>query len=485
MRKARDWASEERWGRQAVEPLTNYLVGRAFRDAGRAGYGFLLTSVLRDLEDPALASLLAGRALVAGADGYVFLDARRDWVVGGRVAASRVAGGREAIGQLQLDSTRYFQRPDREAPRLDPTLTSLEGWTGSVDVNRQSGAVRVNASAWATSPGFESNDLGFNPRSDRWGGHVAVQLQKPEPDGFTRFRALTVSKSYAYNFDGDKQADALNAGARAYLRNYWSVGLNGGWRWRGLDDRQTRGGPSMTTAQSWSGGLWVETDARRLVVGRLSSFSFGNERGSRQWDGEAAVELRPSSALALSVGPSVMTAHRVAQWVTSREDQALPPDLGGNYVFAAFDQRELGLTLRLSWIFSPRLSLQLFAQPLLSRADYSGFKELERARSFDFIEYGPDAVAQNPVTGEYTVDPGRGSGPFSFADPDFNYKSLRLNTVLRWEWRPGSALYAVWAQARENSDVAGDGDVGRSLDRLLASPSTNVFEVKATFRVGD
>jgi hypothetical protein len=343
----------------------------------------------------------------------------------------------------------------------------------------------VNGSAWATSPGFESNDLGFNPRSDRWGGHLAVQLQKPEPDGFTRFRALTVSKSYAYNFDGDKQADALNAGGWLYFRNYWSLGLNGSWRWRGLDDRQTRGGPSMTTARSWSGGFWAESDDRRPVVGRLSSYFSRNERGSRQWDGDAAVELRPSSALALSVGPSLMTAYRVAQWVTSREDPALPPELGGNYVFAAFDQRELGLTLRLSWIFSPRLSLQLFAQPLISRADYWGFKELARPRSFDFVEYGSDAISRNPVTGEYTVDPGRGSGPFSFADPDFDYKSLRLNSVLRWEWRPGSALYAVWTQARESSDPTVDGDVSRSLDRLLAAPSTNVFEVKATFRVGD
>ena len=72
----------------------------------------------------------------------------------------------------------------------------------------------MNAAAWATSPGFESNDLGFNPRSDRWGGHVAVELRKPEPDGFTRFRALTVAKSYAYNFDGDKQGDAVNVFGR-------------------------------------------------------------------------------------------------------------------------------------------------------------------------------------------------------------------------------------------------------------------------------
>ena len=267
-RRERALGERDHWGRQTVEPLTNYLVGRAFRDAGRAGYGFLVTSVLRDIQETdARRSPRRARSRCRGSTATCSWTRAGTGSSAGESRGASVAGDRGAIEQLQLGSTRYFQRPDREAPRLDPTLTSLEGWTGSVDLNRQSGAVRVNASAWATSPGFESNDLGFNPRSDRWGGHVAVQLQKPEPDGFTRFRALTLSKSYAYNFDGDKQADAFNAGARVYLRNYWSAGLNGGWRWRGLDDRQARGGPSMTTAQSWSGGL-LGGDGRPPAGGR-------------------------------------------------------------------------------------------------------------------------------------------------------------------------------------------------------------------------
>jgi hypothetical protein len=479
------WANGDLRGAQEVEPLTNYFVGRAQKDHGRAGFGFLLTSVVRDLRDDALQSALARSATVAGADGYVFLDEGRDWVIGGRLAASQAAGSREAIESLQLDSTRYFQRPDRPSPRLDPSLTSLSGWTGSLDLNRQSGAVRVNAAAWATSPGFESNDLGFNPRSDRRGGHVAVQLQEPEPDGFTRYRSVTFAQSYAFNFDGDKQADALSAFGRLRLRNYWNAGVNASFRRRGLDDRQTRGGPSMTTAQGWNGGFWLESDDRRTLVARMEAFHYRNERGSRQWDAEASIQVRPSAALALSVGPSLMKASRVAQWVTAKADAALPADLGGHYVFAGFEQRELALTVRLSWIFSPRLSLQLFAQPLLSRADYEGYMELERARSFDFLAYGEGQITRDPQTGVYTVDPGRGSGPFSFSDPDFNYKSLRVNTVLRWEWRPGSALYAVWTQARENSADPGETAVGPSLEQLLASPATNVLEVKATFRLGD
>lgn len=242
----------------------------------------------------------------------------------------------------------------------------------------------------------------------------------------------------------------------------------------------------MVTGESWNGGVWLESDERRPVVGRVEAFYFRNEYGSRQWDGEVVAELRPSSALSVAIGPALMKARRVAQWVTSLEDPGLPPELAGHYVFSDFEQTELALSARVSWIFSPRLSLQLYAQPLVSRGDYGGFKELRRARSFEFLAYGPEQVGYDAASTAYTVDPGRGaSGPFTFDDPDFNFRSLRLNTVLRWEWRPGSALYAVWTQSRESSASAGGTDLGRDLDELLASPSTNVFEVKATVRLGD
>ncbi|HXY41632.1 MAG TPA: hypothetical protein VEQ10_18285, partial [Vicinamibacteria bacterium] len=164
-----------------------------------------------------------------------------------------------------------------------------------------------------------------------------------------------------------------------------------------------------------------------------------------------------------------MRAHRLAQWVASVEDASMPAELAGHYVFAGFEQQELGLTLRLEWVFSPRLTLQMYAQPLLSRGDYAGFKELLRPRSFEFLVYTRQQLAYDPLSATYTADPGRGE-PFSFADPDFSYRSLRVNTVLRWEWRPGSALFAVWTQGRESSADPRQEGLGRNLDELFGSP---------------
>ena len=135
-----------------------------------------------------------------------------------------MSGSQEAVEGLQLASQRYFQRPDRPEPRLDPTRTSLGGWTGSVNLNRQSGSVRVNAAMWATSPGFESNDLGFNRRSDRWGGHVAVQLRKSRPDGLTRYRSLTVAKAYSLQLrpgEAGRQPERLRPGAASSTTGTW------------------------------------------------------------------------------------------------------------------------------------------------------------------------------------------------------------------------------------------------------------------------
>ena len=79
-------------------------------------------------------------------------------------------------------------------------------------------------------------------------------------------------------------------------------------------------------------------------------------------------------------------------------------------------------------------------QPLLATGDYSGFKELARPRTFDFLEYGATAgsIAYDPATRSYTADPDGPTGaapPFTFGDPDFNLKSLRLNAVFRWEMK--------------------------------------------------
>ncbi|MDQ3519747.1 MAG: hypothetical protein M3466_15275 [Gemmatimonadota bacterium] len=160
---------------------------------------------------------------------------------------------------------------------------------------------------------------------------------------------------------------------------------------------------------------------------------------------------------------------------------------GARYIFATLEQHQLSLITRVDWTFTPSLSLQLFAQPLIASADFKDFKELARPGAFEFNVFGRDAgsISRGP-SGVYTVDPdGAGAAaPFTFGDRDFNRRSLRGNAVLRWEYRPGSALFLVWQQSRFASIPSGEFEFGRDFDELLSVHPENVFVVKGTWWVG-
>lgn len=141
---------------------------------------------------------------------------------------------------------------------------------------------------------------------------------------------------------------------------------------------------------------------------------------------------------------------------------ALTATYGNRYVFAPLDYSELGLETRLTTAFSPTLSLELYAQPLLSSGDYGDAIYLTAADSYDFA---PHDVATEAF--------------------HFNLRSLRGNAVLRWEWRRGSTLYLAWQQARQDHLGGVDGDTGFDLGRdqraLWGAEPDNIFVLKMNY----
>ena len=175
----------------------------------------------------------------------------------------------------------------------------------------------------------------------------------------------------------------------------------------------------------------------------------------------------------------------MAQWVTGVPDAALPEVLGGHYVFAGFDQTEVALAARLNWIFSPRLSLQIYTQPLVSRGSYAGFKELERPRSFDFLAYGPGPDRLRPGHRLLHRRPGPGLGSLHLRQPRLQLQVAPAQRGAAVGVAPGLGdLRGVGAAAREHRQP-GSSDLAQDLDTLLGSPATDAFQVKATFRLGD
>src|SRR5258705_6155596 len=223
----------------------------------------LSTAVNRRLETQELRDELAQSAFVTGADAYLFLDNKRDWVMVGNIGGSRVAGSAAAIKTLQEAAQRYFQRPDAPHVHLHRTRTSLSGYTGRINLNRNSGLWQVNAALWAGSPGFESNDLGFLSTGDRAGMHAVFFFRDVKPRRYSRSWNAWIAKYYTWNFGRELQSNGLSVSANWNSLNYWNINTNVGRNERTLDDRLTRGGRSAEAPGGTNWNINMNSDSRK------------------------------------------------------------------------------------------------------------------------------------------------------------------------------------------------------------------------------
>ncbi len=472
-----------------AEPLTNYFVGRAQHALGRrASIGLLTTMVHRADAEPRLSDQLVGQAYVGGLDGHVFLDGGHDWVLSGGLAGSSLHGTAAAVDRVQRASQRYLQRPDAANLHYDPARTSLSGWTGNLNLNRNRGNVTVNAAVWGMSPGFDSNDAGFNTQSDRGGGHGQVLFRKLTPDRLTRTRQLVVAKWWTWNWTGDSQGDGVQATTNLQFLNYWRYNLTAGWSRDTWDDRLTRGGPTTIRPGIRSVTTSVVSDARKpLFVTATASVS---ERNFDAWSRtfSAALTYQPSDAVAVSAGPQLLRSQSQAQYLATVADPLASATYGARYVFGDLAQTEVSMPTRVNVTLSPRLGVQIYMQPLVSVGDYGAITELGRPRTYEFREYGRDLGTIAPVAGTslLAIDPDAGgpAPPFRLSQPDFNIKSLRVNAVGRWEFRPGSTLYVVWTRFGNDRSNPGDFRFGRDVSDLWGADPDDVFLVKVSYWLG-
>jgi hypothetical protein len=198
----------------------------------------------------------------------------------------------------------------------------------------------------------------------------------------------------------------------------------------------------------------------------------------------------PSPSLQVSLGPSVDVLRDEAQYVRTVADPLATETFANRYVFGTLRQRTVSLDARVDWTFTPRLSFQLFSQPFVSSARFADYKQLRTPGLFQFDVYGRNrGTVTNLGGGRVEIDPD-GGGPAQpfILDPNANEASflsraLRVNAVLRWEYRGGSTVYLVWQQTRDQSSALRDA-APALFDRLLDVPARNVLFVKATYRLG-
>ncbi len=469
-----------------VEPLTNYFVSRVRRDyhQGNTVVGAILTGVRRNLEEPELASLLRRSAWAGGMDLNHYWSSRR-WSVDAMLLGSRVEGSEDAIAATQQTSAHYFQRPDADYLDYDPTRTSLTGYAGHLSINKiagKHGQGSLTYQEW--SPGFEINDLGFQNAGDSRGLSTLAMYKDNTPHRIMRSWDAFAFSNWSWNFGGDRTYVEYAAHAEGTFSNYWYGTLRGEWYPGSIDDRLTRGGPLSRVPPGGAVRASVTTDSRRSTTLGLNGAVVWDDAGGHLRSLNASFSARPTTAFRLLFEPGIKKLLDHAQYVETVGDTTAVETYGSRYIFASLDQTQISLDTRVEWTFSPKLSFQLYVQPLIVSGDYTRFKELRAPRMFEFDVYGKQkGTAGVDSTGAILIDPDADgpAPPFSFTNPDFNFRSFRGNAVLRWEYRPGSALFLVWQQGREETAPIGDFEFSRDWRALFDVDPENVIAVKATY----
>lgn len=445
-----------------IEPLTNYSALRVQQDfrKGESGIGVMLTGVNRGL-DTLTEGILRNSAYVGAIDfRHRFYNKRYE--VSGTLGYSHVKGSAGAIARTQQSIVHNYQRPDDDV-QFTPARTSLSGGSQELVFGKLSGFIRFQTSFMRRSPGFEINDLGILFKADEqaWNTWGSMNFQKPTKlftQGFWNFnwwQFWTVG-------DGLPTQRAANTNAHFQLKNRWWVhyGATIGNLGEMYCERCARGGPAVRRDQfiaPWGG---IEGDQRLPIIPYLFFNYFKGDGGrSTSFNVNPSVDLRVSSRFRGSMSFNYTNNFDNLQDISPHTDSTLTT----HFLFAHLMQQTMSMSFRVDYTATPNLTLQVYAQPFVSKGEFSDIRE----------------VSATPRAKSYTAryQPYAGVPPFAF-----NQKFFNSNFVVRWEYRPGSTLFLVWNQGRDDFEgVMGTRGFRKDFGRLFDAYPRNTFLIKASY----
>ena len=446
---------------RTIEPQTNYLVARLVKEmrGGRSQFGVMYNNTTRAL-DSTTAPLLRSNANVFLMQGFHRFGSDR-YEVSGYTGHVTVDGSQKAIALTQRSSVHFWQRPDHER-QYDSTLTSMSGSVFSAQLQKLAGSVRWSSSARYAGSGMEANDLGFVVLINDMSVRNQVSLQSLKPSRVYRRFFGYVSNETHWTTGGTQSGASVTAHASGELANFWSSALTlttydlGATRCVAC----ARGGPALRQSAERLASIYLGGDARNFIVPNVTlSASTGDAGNSNSRSVSFGGDLRLASRYSMSLGTTYERRTDDQQWIGNygafRSDTT-------HFTFARLQQSTIGITARANWTATPRLSLQLYAQPFVTSGDFTNWREMSSPRAAEYAD------RWSPY--------GNGASPAGF-----NFRQFNSNAVVRWEYRPGSTLFLVWQQGRDSRDTTGEFRVARDYRDLFRAHPNNTLLIKASY----
>jgi hypothetical protein len=363
---------------------------------------------------------------VAGVDG-LWRSSSGAYVANGALIESFVHGGAPSV---QLDGS-----------SIGPGSYAAGGWARIA----KEGGKHLLASAIYSGAGrtLDYNDLGFMARQNLHELTTSVGYRTFEPGRFTLETSSAFQVTERRSLAGLDLGQIYELNTRIRFRNYWLIFAAADVAPPRFDDREIGNGAAIERGGYLGARLDLSTDPKRGVVLGLSGQGQAIQNGADAFTAQATLSLAPVPQFNVALIPQVTWSSGEPRYTTQTVMSATDPNNPNpDRVFGKLTAVSVAATLRASYTFAPRLTLQTYAQAFLASGHFAELKAIatlpgQRIRIADFTSA---AAPQMPL------------GP----SPDFEEAALNLNVVLRWEYRLGSTLFLVYSRSQvpEISNIA-------------------------------
>jgi hypothetical protein len=406
-----------------------------------------------DPSTPALALCPGGQQVPRGA------RCLHDAYAGGLDWRWRSASG-DYIAGGQLLGSYSHQGPPRTL--LDGSLVASGDASGGGIVY----FAKEGGKPWVGSIGYDGagrkldfNDLGFLSRQNYHSFWGDLGYRTLDPWWVT---LETTTKLFFYQnwtWTGLKLEAAIGPNTTWKFSNFWSLYAEIYYRPAYFDDREVGDGTTLQHAAGLSSLVKVTSDPRRTISGELSASTFFRNNGSYfNFSGRLTLRLHPQ--LDLELLPEFTYSFGEPRYAAEGERP-------GTYYFGSLLGRSAGATLRATYTFTPRLSLQVFTQLYLAARHYW---------AFSLVQADPGGL--RPIVHLRDLQP----APPPSTNPDTEEGVLNINVVLRWEYLLGSTLFLVYTRSQAPIQTLAPGQAaGLDLGAIPRGPAADVVMLKLTY----
>ncbi|HET8715722.1 MAG TPA: DUF5916 domain-containing protein, partial [Holophagaceae bacterium] len=312
--------------------------------------------------------------------------------------------------------------------------------------------------------GFDVNGLGYLGRADYQSAYASLSRNWDATDGVFRNWGWGAWTNVARDQAGTPFDRSFGLNAHTDFTTFYSLWGGAALSLPSFDDQELRAYDApvkkyLRRPARPSVNLGFDTPGNRPWYGRVSLSQQWNE-GGISFGADLFQSLKPHPAMEVQLETSLSHDAGTRAWLETvgTAPSPVPGQAPGLPLTGLRRLAEFNQTLRISYAFSPQLTLQMFSQWLEDAWDYR-----------DLRTYQDD----------WTLVPAATSDPTAFND-----RLWTLNLITRWEFQPGSALFVVYTHGA-STDALTSGRSALSpvadLAALTHLPSDDVLQMKVSW----